>query len=62
MAAPWLYLASLHRAEVGLAQAILRIASAHKHPLPQIDVEKAIAWVERRLGIQLAVGQQEAVR
>ena len=59
---PWLYLASLHRAEVGLAQAILRIASAAAHPLPRIDVEKAIAWVERRLGIQLAVSQQEAVR
>lgn len=59
---PWLYLASLYRAEVGLAQAILRIASARPHPLPAIDVEKAIAWVEQRLNIQLAVGQQEAIR
>jgi exodeoxyribonuclease V alpha subunit len=59
---PWLYLASLHRAEVGLAQAILRIASARSHPLPRIDVEKAISWVEQRLKIQLAVAQKEAVR
>ena len=59
---PWLYLASLHRAEVGLAKSVLRIASARPHPLPRIDVDKAIAWVEQRLGIQLAVDQQEAVR
>ena len=59
---PWLYLASLHRAEVGLAKSVLRIASARPHPLPRIDVDIAIAWVEKRLGIQLAAGQQEAVR
>ncbi len=59
---PWLYLASLHRAETGFAQSILRIASASPHPLPRIDVDKAITWVEQRLGIQLAVGQQEAIR
>ena len=59
---PWLYLASLHRAEVGLAKSILRIASARPHPLPRIDLEKAIAWVEQRLKIQLAVAQKEAIR
>ena len=59
---PWLYLAGLYRAEVGLAQSIHRIASATPHPLPRIDVEKAIAWVEQRLGIQLAAAQQEAIR
>ena len=59
---PWLYLAGLHRAEVGLAKSVLRIASARPHPLPRIDVEKAIAWVEQRLNIQLAVAQKEAVR
>ena len=59
---PWLYLASLHRAEVGLAKSVFRIASHRPHPLPPIDVEKAIAWVEQRLNIQLALGQREAVR
>ena len=34
----------------------------HLIPLPQIDVEKAITWVEGKLGIELAVGQQEAIR
>src|SRR6185312_7309480 len=32
------------------------------HPLPKIDVEKALAWVEQRLSIQLAVAQREAIR
>jgi exodeoxyribonuclease V alpha subunit len=58
----WLYLTALHRAEVGLAQSVHRIAAAGPHPMPRIDVEKAIAWVEGKLGIKLAVGQQEAIR
>ncbi len=58
----WLYLAALYRAEVGLAQSVHRVASATPHPMPVIDVEKAIAWVEEKLGIKLAAGQQEAVR
>jgi len=59
---PWLYLASLYRAEVGLAQPVLRIASTTPHPLPRIDVKKALVWVEQRLDIQLAAAQQEAIR
>jgi exodeoxyribonuclease V alpha subunit len=59
---PWLYLVALHRAEVGLAQSVHRIASATRHPLPTIEVEKAIGWVEGKLGISLAAGQQEAIR
>jgi len=59
---PWLYATPLHRAEVGLAKSIRRLAAARRHPLPKIDVEKAIAWVERRLKLQLAEGQKDAVR
>jgi exodeoxyribonuclease V alpha subunit len=58
----WLYLTALYRAEVGLAQSVHRIGSASPHPMPKIDVEKAIAWVEGKLGISLAAGQQEAIR
>jgi exodeoxyribonuclease V alpha subunit len=58
----WLYLAGLYRAEVGLANSVSQIASATAHPLPSIDVVRAIAWVEDRLKIQLAAGQQEAIR
>jgi exodeoxyribonuclease V alpha subunit len=59
---PWLYLASLHKAEVGLAQSVHRIASATPHPLPRIDMDKAIGWVEGKLSIKLAAGQQEAIQ
>ena len=58
----WLYLTALHRAEVGLAQSVQRIASATPHPMPVIDVEKAIAWIEKKLAIKLAALQQEAIR
>ncbi len=58
----WLYLTALHRAEVGLAQSVHRIASATPHAMPKIDVDKAIGWVEGKLGIKLAAGQQEAIR
>ncbi len=59
---PWLYLAGLYRAEVGLAHSVHRIASATPHPLPSIDMEKALSWVEKRLDIHLAVSQHEAIR
>ena len=59
---PWLYLAGLYCAEVGLAKSVHRIASTSPHPMPPIDLEKAIGWVEGRLGIKLAVGQREAIR
>ena len=58
----WLFLASLYWAEVGLAQSVHRLASTAPHPLPRIDVQKAIAWVEPRLGIELAAAQKEAIR
>ncbi len=59
---PWLFLTPLHRAEVGLAQSVHRITSGAPHPLPAIDLKKALDWVEQRLEIQLAAGQQEAIR
>lgn len=58
----WLYLAGLHRAEVGLAHSVHRIASTTPHPLPRIDVERAIAWVEGKLTIKLALGQRLAIQ
>jgi len=58
----WLYLAPLYQAEVGLARAVHRLASHRVHPLPKIDFDKAITWVQQRLGLQLASAQQEAIR
>jgi exodeoxyribonuclease V alpha subunit len=58
----WLYLTAFYRAEVGLAKSVRRIVSSTKHPLPSINTEKAIGWVEEKLGIKLAARQQEAIR
>lgn len=59
---PWLYLTHLHRAEQGIADAVGRIRQAEPHPLPAIDTERAVAWVQGEAGIQLAPAQQEAIR
>jgi exodeoxyribonuclease V alpha subunit len=59
---PWLYSAGLHRAEVGLAGTVRRLATHGAHPLPAIKVEVAIGWAEKKLGLQLAAGQKEAIR
>lgn len=58
----WLFSAGLHRAEVGLAESLLRLAAGRRHPLPKIDVDKAVDWVEQKLALRLADGQKEAVR
>jgi exodeoxyribonuclease V alpha subunit len=58
----WLFLAALHRAEVGLAQSVHRLLSSSSHPLPKIDIPRALAWVESNLRLKLADGQQEAIR
>ena len=55
------YLATLHKAEVDLAEDIVGL-SAGLHPCPPIDVEKAIRWVERKVGLSLAAQQQRAIR
>lgn len=58
---PWLYLAKLHRAEAGAA-ALLRNLCKGKHPLPEINTDVALAWVERKMGIELADTQKHAIR
>ena len=51
---PFLYLAALYRAEIGVARHLHRLANHPTHPLAGIDVQKALDWVESRLGIDLA--------
>jgi exodeoxyribonuclease V alpha subunit len=58
----WLFSAGHYRAETGLAQHIRRLAQPGSHPLPDIRLEKALEWVQQRLGIVLAAGQLEAIR
>jgi exodeoxyribonuclease V alpha subunit len=57
---PLVYLAGLEAAERRLAENLLALARG-THPCPPIDVPKAVEWVERRAGIQLAAAQREAV-
>src|SRR5262249_54962650 len=58
---PWLFLPSLHHAEVassGFIHELLR----EPHPLPAIDIEAALGWVEKMIGLKLAPTQREAIR
>lgn len=56
-----IYLASLHRAEVELAGALVSLA-AGRHPCPPIDADQAVAWAERRIGLTLAPEQRSALQ
>lgn len=56
-----IYLVSLYYAEVQLAGNLIGLASGH-HPCPAIDEEKAIKWVEGKIGLTLAPQQREAVK
>ncbi len=55
------YLAALHTAEAGCAHHLKRLLAAKKVEV-SIDIEKAIAWVEKQQGIQLSEEQAESLR
>jgi len=55
------FLASLYRAEQTIAERLRGLVST-RAIWPSIDAAKAIPWVERRTGLQLAPSQCEAVR
>ncbi|WP_245753431.1 SF1B family DNA helicase RecD2 [Geodermatophilus ruber] len=59
------YLVPFHRAEVSLAAGLRRLATADVDRMPafaRVDWDAALAWLHRRTGVELAPGQQEAVR
>lgn len=58
---PWLYLKSMFRAETGVAQ-LLRQLRTGPHPLPPINSDVALNWVEGKMGLSLAPAQREAIR
>lgn len=58
---PLLYLKPLFMAELGVARGV-KALRAGEHPLPEVDVEKALAWVEMKMGIEFAERQRDAVR
>ncbi len=53
--------AGLYHAEAAIARN-LRNLLGHRLPWPAIDADKAIPWIERRIGLQLADSQKRAVR
>ena len=58
---PCLFLTPLFRAELGVAGSIKRILDGIP-PWGQIDVVKALPWVEEKTGLTLSDSQKEAVR
>jgi exodeoxyribonuclease V alpha subunit len=55
------FLAGLYRAEQAIAERLTRIVSGGL-PWPWIDEEKALPWIEKRSGLQLADSQRVAIR
>jgi exodeoxyribonuclease V alpha subunit len=60
-AEPLLYLTPLFLAETGIAQTLWQLQK-EPHPLPAIDLESALLWVEKEMGLELAPTQRAAIR
>jgi exodeoxyribonuclease V alpha subunit len=58
---PWLYLKPLFLAEIGVARSLRKLCEGG-HPLPAFDVDAALGWVEKRMGLELAATQRDAIR
>ena len=57
---PCVFLPYLRHAEDAIARAVRRL-QVGRPPWPDVDAERAIGWVERRLDVTLAPRQREAV-
>jgi exodeoxyribonuclease V alpha subunit len=58
---PCVFLAGLHRAERTIADRLVRLVR-DTLPWPRIDPDKALPWVEKRVGLALAESQVAAIR
>ncbi|HLJ94425.1 MAG TPA: ATP-dependent RecD-like DNA helicase [Gemmataceae bacterium] len=58
---PWLYLKPLFLAELGVARAVQGLQGGD-HPLPAIKTDLALAWAEKKMGIEFAETQRQAIR
>src|SRR5262249_209603 len=58
---PCVFLAGLYRAERIIAQRLMRLAKGTL-PWPWIDLDKALPWAEKRIGLALAESQIAAIR
>jgi exodeoxyribonuclease V alpha subunit len=59
---PCVFLAGLHRAERAIADRLMRLANSTLLPWPWIDPDKALPWIEERIGLALAESQIAAIR
>ena len=57
----WIYLPPLHRSERGTATHLGRLLGRGAPPWGVIDPDRAIPWVEQRVGLALSASQHEAV-
>ena len=58
---PCVFLAGLYQAERVIADRLVQLLNG-KLPWPGIDPDKALPWVEKRIGLQLAESQKTAIR
>jgi exodeoxyribonuclease V alpha subunit len=58
---PWLYLKPLFLAELGVARTLRQLREG-EHPLPDVNTDAALAWVEKKMGLELAERQRAAIR
>src|SRR5262249_35702481 len=58
---PCVFLAGLYRAERVIADGLMRLLSGNL-PWARIDLDKALPWVEQRIGLTLAESQKTAIR
>src|SRR5258708_16566672 len=58
---PCIFLAGLHRAERSIAERLVQLANG-KLPWTWIDPDKALPWVEGRIGLALAESQVAAIK
>ncbi len=56
-----IYLPKLYSAEIDLAKR-LQLLGNGRHPCPSIDFEKALVWVQKKSGIELAAAQRTALK
>jgi exodeoxyribonuclease V alpha subunit len=57
----WLYLKQLYQAETSVARDLRRLCRG-QHPLPAINLDVALSWVEKKMGLELAPTQCDAIR
>src|SRR5438105_11054498 len=58
---PCIFLTGLHRAEGTITERLMRLANG-RLPWPWIDADRALPWVEQRIGLALAESQVAAIR